>query len=263
MKRRSLTAIIFILVLAMSGCSCAPSNINLLGSNQQTSTNNSPSDAEIDKYAEDIVCGENIEREDPILNNYRSLDRDLEFDVSVNPATASLDGSFAQTTGGYFLGSNYSLAVHYFWQKEFEKAVDSHTFSYCYYHGCTGDNLYYAGTGLQVYMDTDVTDAQIDEFEELLIELRDICIDEMQYHTSEPDFYYMVDFNIVDPDTLEITNCNTVKIYATTTDEELKIAQFGRLGTLTYAGPPKRIENGDAFICMYGSGRSEEWEFYY
>ena len=68
---------------------------------------------------------------------------------------------------------------------------------------------------------------------------------------------------IVDPDTLEITNCNTVKIYATTTDEELKIAQFGRLGTLTYAGPPKRIENGDAFICMYGSGRSEEWEFYY
>ncbi len=110
-------------------------------------------------------------------------------------------------------------------------------------------------------MDKDVTDEQISELEELLRQLRDICVKEMDYHTSEPDFYYMIDFNLVDPDTLLMTNCETVKIYATTTDEELRVSEFEELSSQGYAGPPKRIENGDAFICMYGSGRSVEWDF--
>ena len=78
-------------------------------------------------------------------------------DAEMDQFAASLDGSFAQTASGYFLTTDYSLAVHYFWQKEYEKAVNSHIFSYCYCHGCTGDNLYYSGRGLQVYMDKDVT----------------------------------------------------------------------------------------------------------
>ena len=72
---------------------------------------------------------------------------------------------------------------------------------------------------------------------------------------------YMIDFNLVDPDTLLMTNCETVKIYATTTDEELRVSEFEELSSQGYEGPPKRIENGDAFICMYGSGRSVEWDF--
>ena len=263
MKRCGVIATICILVCAMSGCFFKPSTINLTGNTGQTGTANYPDDTVIEQYAMDTVCGENIERSDPVLHRYRSLDRDLEFGVDYTPMTSSLDGSFAHTTGGYFMSSDYFPAVHYFWQKEYEKAVDSHTFSYCYYHGCTGDNLYYAGTGLQVYMDTDVTEAQIAELEELLRQLRDICVKELAYHTSEPDFYYLVDFNLVDPDTLLITNCNTVKITANTTDEELRVSEFGGLSPNGYEGPPKRIENGDAFICMYGSGRSEEWEFYY
>lgn len=239
----------------LSGC------ILYSNSSGASNTSNHPTDAEMDQFAEKTACGENIERADPILYRYRSLDRDLEFGVDYNPRTASLDGSFAQTASGYFLTTDYSLAVHYFWQKEYEKAVNSHIFSYCYCHGCTGDNLYYSGRGLQVYMDKDVTDEQISELEELLRQLRDICVKEMDYHTSEPDFYYMIDFNLVDPDTLLMTNCETVKIYATTTDEELRVSEFEELSSQGYEGPPKRIENGDAFICMYGSGRSEEWNF--
>jgi len=259
MKKYIVIAICCILVFAMSGCFYK----YIYGSAPQTNTVNHPTDAEVDQFAEEVACGENIVRSDPVLYVYKSQDRDLEFHVDKNSMTASLDGSFAHATGGYYLTSNYSSAVHYFWQEEYEKAVNSHTFSYCYCHGCTADNLYYAGTGLQVYMDTDVTDEQMDEFEDLLRRLRDICVWEMDYHTSEPDFYYLVDFNLVDPDTLRITNCETVKIYATTTDEELKISAFGGLSPNAFEGPPKRIENGDAFICMYGSGRSEEWKFDY
>ena len=58
-----------------------------------------------------------------------------------------------------------------------------------------------------------------------------------------------------------MTNCETVKIYATTTDEELRVSEFEELSSQGNEGPPKRIENGDAFICMYGSGRSVEWDF--
>lgn len=60
---------------------------------------------------------------------------------------------------------------------------------------------------------------------------------------------------------LTTDNCETVKIYATTTDEELRVSEFEELSSQGYEGPPKRIENGDAFICMYGSGRSVEWDF--
>ena len=257
MKKYIVIAICCILVFAMSGCFTK----YFIGNASTMSIATAPSDNEMDQYAKGEACGENIERVYPY--RYKSKARDLEFEVRYTPGTASLDGSFAHTTSGYTLSSDYDLAVHYYWQEEYEKAVDSHTFSYCYYPECTEDTKYYAGAGLQVYMDTDVTDEQMDEFEDLLRRLRDICVWEMDYHTSEPDFYYLVDFNLVDPETLRITNCETVKIYATTTDEELKISAFGGLSPNAYEGPPKRIENGDAFICMYGSGRSEEWEFEY
>ena len=50
------------------------------------------------------------------------------------------------------------------------------------------------------------------------------------------------------------------------TDEQIseleeRVSEFEELSSQGYEGPPKRIENGDAFICMYGSGRSVEWDF--
>ena len=176
MIKRLIAAILLMLMLpSLCGCSLWSVWYQSMSAYQQSS-DNYPDDAQIQAYVESVVKGEKVQSVYGGGTEYRSLDRDLTFEVRINSLTTSLDGSFARETGKYYFTDTYELMVAAFWQDEFDAALNRHKFDYCF---CNGPSELYPGsTGIEVYIDEDCSEEQLEEVEKLLMDLRDICIKE-------------------------------------------------------------------------------------
>lgn len=240
---------------------------NSKGKNYQEHVDN------IDEHVDELTGGEKVKLVDQQGDRYiyECKDRDVTFTVMISENTASLDGSFVHGTGSYYyVDTYYDSAVHYYWQEEFEKTAEGKGFDFVNFGDCTdskGEESYnFSGETLFIYVDKDCTDEQIEKVNQMLREVRDICIKETEFHKKDTDFDYAIVLYWYDPETNITKRTEYVWIDADTTDKELDIRTFGEdpMADESRIQPPAAAvfsTVGDGHIFVYGTAREVQWEY--
>ena len=201
-----------------------------------------PPEEELISRVTEFVDGENIE----YLGNYRfrSLDRDLEFCEGWSlvhsesmygyvSGRAEIDSNSPSESdiNRYGGGPNYRVAVARYWAGYIQDLMDEHDFDESYINPEMSRFIQYLGElDVFIYISHDVTDEQLADITDMLIDLRDICRAENEFHTEgEPRGYYIefhVEVYFQEEGQREYAPCGHTWITASTSDEECDVNGF-------------------------------------
>ena len=195
--------------------------------------------------------GENIEIVD--RNFARSLDRDLEFTYSYNwegtPIWPDIDINLG---GEYHLDTSYNNAVHGYWNDEYRRCIEKHDFADVDY-GRNGDdenrccpNLVY------IFIEDGASSEDLEKVELLFSDLREICIEEEEFHDSDcaKEFGYLAYIWYINSEAGEYQKTKGIWITADTKDEYLQLDNV-RIESTERSDPRKTpLSNGNALIFV-------------
>jgi hypothetical protein len=204
-------------ILAMTGCFT-----------QTNSANEPPSEEELIAAVNDLVCGEQIE----YLGNGRfsSLERDLEFYESWVESYTS-GGSFdhahrytvtLNSDSSHGSRNNYRTSVVRYWDDEINECMNRHDFD-----SAERSESEYSNTisqvGVRITFSCDASPEAIEEIDSFLLELRDICVMEDEFHTEPYLFRCCVDLVEFDPEEECHIGVGTFDIDALSSDEDVTL----------------------------------------
>lgn len=212
-----LASLIVIASMSMTGCFT-----------QTNSANEPPSEEELIAAVNDFVCGEQIE----YLGNGRfsSLERDLQFYESWVESYTS-GGSFdhahrytvslnSDTSRGS--RNNYRMSVVRYWDDEINECMNRHDFD-----SAERSESEYVNTisqvGVRITFSCDASPEAIEEIDSFLLELRDICVMEDEFHTEHYLFRFRVDLVEFDPEEERHIGVGTFDIDALSSDEDVTL----------------------------------------
>lgn len=198
---------------------------------------------DLDAYVEKFAYGENIEYLGD--GHFRSLDRDLEFEEKWGTDAASeafgIQGRTSQVINSQFsLGghetefyNNYLTAVTYYWTDDILESLNSHNYRSVelveplrvYAPGdrvIDGKNTHFFTTYIvTIYIPRGASQELLDDVEQCLRDLRDICAREDEFH----DRCFGMNFNVhiwfIDEDEGLMLGDGSFNICSAHTDEEI------------------------------------------
>ena len=212
-----LASLIVIASMSMTGCFT-----------QTNSANEPPSEEELLVAVNDLVCGERIE----YLGNGRfsSLERDLQFYESWVESYTS-GGSFdhahrytvtLNSDSSHGSRNNYRTSVVRYWDDEINECINRHDFD-----SAERSESEYSNTisqvGVSITFSCDASPEAIEEIDSFLLELRDICVMEDEFHTEHYLFRFCVDLVEFDPEEERHIGVGTFDIDALSSDEDVTL----------------------------------------
>ena len=212
-----LASLIVIASMSMTGCFT-----------HTNSANEPPSEEELIAAVNDLVCGEQIEYLGD--GHFSSLERDLEFYESWVESYTS-GGSFdhahrytvslnSDTSRGS--RNNYRMSVVRYWDDEINECMNRHDFD-----SAERSESEYSNTisqvGVRITFSCDASPEAIEEIDSFLLELRDICVMEDEFHTEHYLFRFRVDLVEFDPEEERHIGVGTFDIDALSSDEDVTL----------------------------------------
>ena len=215
-----------------------------------TGCSGKPGKKETRERLERLCGGENIEIDGEMV---RSLDRDLEFSYwyewEGTPIWPDID---IHLGGKYYLRTTYGRAVHEYWNDEYRSCIEKYDF-YDVDYGEDGEdedkcypNLVY------IFIENGATSEDLGKVESLLSDLREICREEEEFHTSDctEKFKYLVYVWYIDSDAGEYKKTNGIVIEADTKDKSLQLDNI-RIASTDKSDPRKTpLSNGNSKIFV-------------
>ncbi|MBP5491662.1 MAG: hypothetical protein J6Y08_02335 [Clostridiales bacterium] len=215
-----------------------------------TGCSGKPGKKETRERLERLCGGENIEIDGEMV---RSLDRDLEFSYwyewEGTPIWPDIDIPLG---GNYYLRSDYGMAINAYWNDEYRSCIEKYDF-YIVDYGKDGedeDNCH--PNLLYIFIEDGASSEDLEKVESLLRDLREICREEEEFHTSEwkEGFKYLAYIWYIDSDTKEYQKSNGVVIKADTKDKDLQLDNI-RIASTDKSDPRKPpLSNGNAKIYV-------------
>lgn len=212
-----LASLIVIASMSMTGCFT-----------QTNRANEPPTEEELLVAVNDLVCGEQIE----YLGNGRfsSLERDLQFYESWVESYTS-GGSFdhahrytvtLNSDSSHGSRNNYRTSVVRYWDDEINECMNRHDFD-----SAERSESEYSNTisevGVRITFSCDASPEAIEEIDSFLLELRDICVMEDEFHTEHYLFRFCVDLVEFDPEEERHIGVGTFNIDALSSDEDVTL----------------------------------------
>ena len=212
-----LASLIVIASMSMTGCFT-----------QTNSANEPPTEEELLVAVNDLVCGEQIEYLGD--GHFSSLERDLEFYESWVESYTS-GGSFdharrytvtLNSDSSHGSRNNYRTSVVRYWDDEINECMNRHDFD-----SAERSESEYSNTisqvGVRITFSCDASPEAIEEIDSFLLELRDICVMEDEFHTEHYLFRFCVDLVEFDPEEERHIGVGTFDIDALSSDEDVTL----------------------------------------
>ena len=212
-----LASLIVIASMSMTGCFT-----------HTNSANEPPTEEELLVAVNDLVCGEQIEYLGD--GHFSSLERDLEFYESWVESYTS-GGSFdhahrytvtLNSDSSRGSRNNYRTSVVRYWDDEINECMNRHDFD-----SAERSESEYSNTisqvGVRITFSCDASPEAIEEIDSFLLELRDICVMEDEFHTEHYLFRFCVDLVEFDPEEERHIGVGTFDIDALSSDEDVTL----------------------------------------
>ncbi len=139
--------------------------------------------SEINKYATNLVKGENIEcvgETEKHKFHFQSKDRELAFDVWSSAGTINIDGANFGYTGDYHMHNNYRENVNLYYEKRVYDLLAHYGFT-----DYRKSENYYSVQHLEFSLPEVMNEKQKNNFDEFLAELKKIVLEEREKHTED------------------------------------------------------------------------------
>lgn len=212
-----LASLIVIASMSMTGCFT-----------HTNSANEPPTEEELLVAVNDLVCGEQIEYLGD--GHFSSLERDLEFYESWVESYTS-GGSFdhahrytvtLNSDSSRGSRNNYRTSVVRYWDDEINECMNRHDFD-----SAERSESEYSDTisqvGVRITFSCDASPEAIEEIDSFLLELRDICVMEDEFHTEHYLFRFRVDLVEFDPEEERHIGVGTFDIDALSSNEDVTL----------------------------------------
>ena len=212
-----LASLIVIASMSMTGCFT-----------HTNSANEPPTEEELLVAVNDLVCGEQIEYLGD--GHFSSLERDLEFYESWVESYTS-GGSFdhahrytvtLNSDSSRGSRNNYRTSVVRYWDDEINECMNRHDFD-----SAERSESEYSNTisqvGVRITFSCDASPEAIEEIDSFLLELRDICVMEDEFHTEHYLFRFCVDLVEFDPEEERHIGVGTFDIDALSSNEDVTL----------------------------------------
>ena len=212
-----LASLIAIASMSMTGCFT-----------HTNSANEPPTEEELLVAVNDLVCGEQIEYLGD--GHFSSLERDLQFYESWVESYTS-GGSFdhahrytvtLNSDSSRGSRNNYRTSVVRYWDDEINECMNRHDFD-----SAERSESEYSNTisqvGVRITFSCDASPEAIEEIDSFLLELRDICVMEDEFHTEHYLFRFCVDLVEFDPEEERHIGVGTFDIDALSSNEDVTL----------------------------------------
>lgn len=178
-----------------------------------------PGDKETAKRLEEMYGGERFEVSG---GNASSLDRDLEFEVWYDKDGADIWPDI-EIGGDYVLYSSYDSAVWHYWNDEYRKCIEKYGFAEVDYGQDGEDEDSCAPNLVYIFIDSDASSESLDDVESLLMDLREICRMEDDFHDAgQGSNRYIAYIWFIDSDEETFLKNSGIRIESDTKDKELR-----------------------------------------
>ena len=213
-----------------------------------------PGEKETSKRIEEIVCGEDFKLKGGDDGHYTvySKDRDLEFEAWWDESGIAIWPDIEIPDGEFHIYTSYGKAVLHYWFDEYQRCIDQYGFYNVDYGPDAGrnNNDDCCPNVVWIYMDENSDPEDIEKVESLMRDLRDICKQEEEYHTSDYDLEYTVYlcYRVGDK---EFKQSSYFTISKESKDRELTVDNFEFSDRTSSRNGPGRIGSGVAVITVY------------
>lgn len=215
-----------------------------------TGCSGEPGKKETRETLERLYGGESFEVDDGMAY---SLDRDLEFsyyyDWEGTPIWPDIDINLG---GKYIIKTTYNEAVHHYWNKKYRKCIKKYDFEDVDYGTDGKDKDKCSPNMVYIFIEDGASEEDLENVESLLLDLRDICEDEEEFHSSKCSemYSYVVYIWYIDDEAEEYQKTTTVKVKANTPDKHLKLDNI-KIATTEKSDPRDNpLSHGNAMIFV-------------